>query len=143
MWTLPPDRTKTGREHRVPLTEEALAIVERCRELSPNEYLFPALKEKPISDMAMSTFMKREGYEARPHGLRATFRTWCEERTDAPFEVKEALLGHVVDKGIVSAYQRSDRIDARLILLKNWQSCLLETWKPNQRNTGTKHIADR
>ena len=54
VWTLTPNRTKTGREHRVPLTGEALAIVERCRELSPNEYLFPALKEKPISDMAMS-----------------------------------------------------------------------------------------
>lgn len=122
VWMLTPSRTKTGREHRVPLTDEALAIVKRCRELSPNEYLFPALKQKPISDMAMSTFMKREGYEARPHGFRATFRTWAEECTDATFEVKEAVLGHAVDVGVVGAYQRSDRLDSRRQLMQNWAS---------------------
>ena len=120
VWTLSPSRTKTSREHRVPLTDEALTIVERCRKLSPNEYLFPALKEKPISNMAMSSFMKREGYEARPHGFRATFRTWCEECTDAPFEVKEAALGHVVDVVVVGAYQRSDRLARRRALLGSW-----------------------
>lgn len=126
VWTLPPSRTKTGREHRVPLTDEALAIVERCRELSPNEYLFPALKEKPISDMAMSAFMKREGYEARPHGFRATFRTWCEEQTDTPFEVKESALGHAVDSGAAAAYQRSDRLSQRQCLLESWEAYLVE-----------------
>lgn len=120
VWTLPPSRTKTKREHRVPMTGEVLAIVERCRELSPNEYLFPALKGKPISDMAMSTFMKHEGYEARPHGFRATFRTWAEECTDAPFEVKEAVLGHAVDVGVVGAYQRSDRLYRRKNLIEDW-----------------------
>lgn len=124
VWTLTPYRTKTGREHRVPLTDEALTIVQRCRELSPNEYLFPALKEKPISDMAMSTFMKREGYEARPHGFRATFRTWVEEHTDAPFEVKEAALGHIVDAGVVGAYQRSDRLEKRRKLMEQWEAWL-------------------
>lgn len=93
VWMLTPGRTKTGREHRVPLTPEALKVIELARERSPNEYLFPALKAQPISDMAMSSFMKREGYEARPHGFRATFRTWVEEQTDTPFEVKEAALG--------------------------------------------------
>jgi integrase len=125
VWTLPPSRTKTGREHCVPLTSEALAVVDLCRGLSPNEYLFPALKEKPISDMAMSTFMKREGYEARPHGFRATFRTWAEECTDAPFEVKEAVLGHAVDAGVVGAYQRSDRIERRKLLLSGWAACVV------------------
>ena len=120
VWTLSPSRTKAGREHRVPLTDEALAIVKRCRDLSSNEYLFPALKERPISDMAMSAFMKREGYDARPHGFRATFRTWAEECTDAPFEVKEAALGHAVDVGVVGAYQRSDRLNDRRTLLFEW-----------------------
>lgn len=124
VWTLPPSRTKTGREHRVPLTDEALAIVQRCRELSPNEFLFPALKGKPISDMAMSTFMKREGYKARPHGFRSTFRTWAEECTDAPFEVKEAILGHQVDAGVVGAYQRSDRLEGRRYIINCWSNKL-------------------
>ena len=125
VWTLPPSRTKTGREHRIPLTDDALDILRSCRELSPNEYVFPALKEKPISDMAMSTFMKREGFEARPHGLRATFRTWAEEQSDAPFEAKEAALGHIVDLGVVGAYQRSDRLEARRKLLSAWSCHLL------------------
>lgn len=129
-WTLPPSRTKTGREHRVPLTDEALSIVQRCREMSPNEYLFPALKEKPISDMTMSTFMKREGYEARPHGFRATFRTWAEECTDTPFEVKEAALGHAVDVGVVAAYQRSDRIETRRTLMTAWSIRLFSYSNP-------------
>lgn len=64
--------------------------------------------------------MKREGYEARPHGLRATFRTWAEECTDAPFEVKEAALGHAVDVGVVGAYQRSDRLEKRRVLMERW-----------------------
>jgi integrase len=124
VWTLSPERTKTGREHRVPLTTEAINIIEIARERSPNKYLFPALKGQPISDMAMSVFMKREGYEARPHGFRATFRTWVEEQTDTPFEVKEAALGHMVDAGVVGAYQRSDRLEKRRKLMEQWAASI-------------------
>jgi integrase len=124
VWTLAPERTKTGREHRVPLTQEALKVIQIARERSPNEYLFPALKAKPISDMAMSSFMKREGYEARPHGFRATFRTWVEEQTETPYEVKEAALGHMVDAGVVGAYQRSDRLEKRRLIMSAWSRFL-------------------
>lgn len=124
VWTLTPERTKTGREHRVPLTSEAMAIVDIARERSSNEFLFPALRGKPISDMAMSTFMKREGYEARPHGFRTTFRTWAEEQTEAAFEVKEGALGHQVDTGVVGAYQRSDRLERRSALMVDWTAYL-------------------
>ena len=129
VWTLSPERTKTGREHRVPLTDEALAVVECARTRSENEFLFPALRGKPISDMAMSSFMKREGYEARPHGFRTTFRTWAEEKTDTPFEVKEAALAHAVDAGVVGAYQRSDRLDKRRNLMEAWTKTLLQKSK--------------
>ncbi len=71
--------------------------------------------------------MEREGHEARPHGFRATFRSWAEECTDTPFEVKEACLGHVVDKGVVGAYQRGERLDARENLLLTWREYLLGT----------------
>lgn len=120
VWTLSPERTKTGREHRIPLTNEALAVIECARTRSENKFLFPALRGKPISDMAMSSFMKREGYKARPHGFRTTFRTWAEDKTDTPFEVKEAALGHVVDTGVVGAYQRSDRLEKRRALMNAW-----------------------
>ena len=124
VWVLASERTKTGKEHKVPLTDEALAVVAAARELSDKEFLFPSHKGKPLSDAAMALLMKREGYDARPHGFRSTFRTWAEEQTDAPFEVKEAVLGHLVDAGVVGAYQRSDRIEARKILLRKWTSAL-------------------
>ena len=124
VWHLAPERTKTGREHRVPLTDEALAVVSAAQELSDNDFLFPSFKGKPLSDAAMAALMKREGYDARPHGFRSTFRTWAEEQTDTPFEVKEAVLGHRVDAGVVGAYQRSDRLEKRLSLLVNWNSYL-------------------
>ncbi len=124
VWYLAPERTKTGREHRVPLTDETLAVVSAARDLSDNDFLFPSFKGKPLSDAAMALLMKREGYSARPHGFRSTFRTWAEEQTDAPFEVKEAVLGHHVDAGVVGAYQRSDRLAKRLELLAKWANLL-------------------
>lgn len=126
VWTLPAERTKTGKEHRIPLTAEAVAVIECARALSPNDHIFPAYKGKPISDAAMATLMKREGYDARPHGFRATFRTWVEEQTDTPFEVKEATLGHAVDTGVVGAYQRSDRLEKRRALLEQWAAFLAQ-----------------
>ena len=77
-----------------------------------------------MSDMAMSKFMKRQGLKARPHGFRAAFRTWAEEQTDFAFEVKESALGHNVDRGVIAAYQRSDRFEKRRHLLESWEKFL-------------------
>lgn len=126
VWTLPAGRTKTGVERRIPLTAEALRVVELCRKRSKH-YLFPAHRGQPISDAAMATLMKRNDYEARPHGFRATFRTWCEEATNADYETKESALGHVVDVGVAGAYQRSDRFEKRRSLLRDWTKTLSRT----------------
>jgi integrase len=120
VWVIPPERTKTNREHRVPLVKPAKLIVEEVE----GPFLFPAYKGKPMSDMAMSKFMRDHKHEARPHGFRATFRTWAEEQTDAPFELKEACLGHAVDQGVVPAYQRSDRLEKRRKLMEDWAAFL-------------------
>ena len=127
IWTLSPERTKTGQTHRVPLTPEALEVVETSQESARNGYLFASHRGKPMSDAAMSSFMKREGYVARPHGFRATFRTWVEETTDIPFEVKESALGHRFESEIVRAYQRSDLLGKRRQLLLDWEGFLLES----------------
>lgn len=119
VWTIPGERTKTGKEHRVPLTKEALSLVAARRKLG-SEWLFPAYKGQPISDMAMSKFMRDHKHLVRPHGFRASFRTWVEEQTATPFEVKEACLGHAVDQGVVGAYQRSDRLVKRRALMEAW-----------------------
>ena len=124
IWNLPAVRTKTNVMRRVPLVSEAQAVVELCRKDSLNEFAFPAYKGQPISDMAMTKLMERAGYDARPHGFRATFRTWCEEQTDADNETKESCLGHIVDSETVSAYQRSDRLTKRRALLERWEAYL-------------------
>ena len=120
IWVIPKERTKTGIEHRIPLVPEARAIVAQCIQNGNHTLLFPSPTGKPMSDATMSRFMEREVYRVRPHGFRATFRTWGEEQTDTQFEVKESALGHKVDKGVVGAYQRSDRLDKRRILMGEW-----------------------
>jgi len=125
VWTIPAERTKTGKEHRVPLVEETKLLVAARRKASPNEYLFPSPGGQPLSDVAMSKFMREHKHVARPHGFRATFRTWVEEQTDTPFEVKEACLGHAVDQGVVAAYQRGDRLAKRRALMEKWSEFLV------------------
>ena len=125
VWSLVADRTKTDTARRIPLVPEALKVVKACRKASSSEYLFPAYKGKPLSDAGMAKLMKDRDMVARPHGFRATFRTWVEEQTDTPFELKEAMLGHNVDTGVVGAYQRSDRLDKRRVLMKKWVGFLL------------------
>ena len=120
IWIIPAERTKTGIEHRVPLSSEALRVLEIARKDNPYGFVFPSPHGKPMSDATMSRFMEREGYDARPHGFRATFRTWVEEQTSTEYEVKETALGHKVDKGIVGAYQRSDRLEKRRRLMQLW-----------------------
>lgn len=125
LWVIPKTRTKAGVEHRVPLTAEVQAIVAQCKPAESQALLFPSPTGKPMSDAAMSRFLEREGYEARPHGFRATFRTWVEEQTDTPFEVKETVLGHSVDSEVVRAYQRSDRLEKRRKLMNEWADFLV------------------
>lgn len=126
VWTIPGERTKTGNEHRVPLSPEALCVLEAAKIDSAQDYVFPSPRGKPMSDATMSRFMEREGHDARPHGFRATFRTWVEEQTETEYEVKESALGHKVDRGIVGAYQRSDRLVKRRVLTTQWENFLTE-----------------
>ena len=75
-----------------------------------------------ISDMALSRHMERRDLEARPHGFRTSLRTWLAEATDAPHEVAEAMLAHVVDSGVVRAYRRTDFLEQRRAFAERWAS---------------------
>ena len=123
IWILSQERTKTAQEHRVPLSDEAQAVVQLARQYD-NELLFPSPSGKALSDAAMSALMKKAGLDARPHGFRSTFRTWAENETDADWETKEGTLGHRVGSTVERSYQRSDRIEKRLLLLDSWSARL-------------------
>ncbi|MCE8006010.1 site-specific integrase [Aestuariivita sp.] len=124
VWTLDPKRTKTATAHRVPLSPEALRVIDTRPVIVGSDYLFPSPRGKAMSDATMSRLMEREEMEARPHGFRATFRTWVEETTDTPFEVKETALGHQVGSEVERAYQRSDLLEKRRVLLEQWADFL-------------------
>ena len=124
VWELDPTRTKTATAHRVPLSSEAQRVLDTRLLIGGSDLLFPTARGKPMSDATMSRMMEREKMDARPHGFRATFRTWVEEQTDASYEVKETALGHQVGSDVERAYQRSDLLDKRRVLLEQWAQFL-------------------
>jgi integrase len=119
VWIIPAGRSKTNQEHRVPLSLEALRVINSAKTDS-SPFVFANKNSEPLSNMAMSKLMKDAGYTARPHGFRATLRTWMEEQTDASFEAKETALAHQVGSKVTQAYQRSDHLDKRKILMDEW-----------------------
>ena len=124
VWTVPAEAMK-GRKgateaFRVPLSHEAQRIIDLARPHAHNGYLFPNTRGGVISDMTLSRMMERRGLEARPHGFRTSLRTWLAEATDAPHEVAEAMLAHVVDGGVVRAYRRTDYLEQRRALAERW-----------------------
>jgi len=124
VWTVPGDSMKgrkgTTDDYRVPLSREAQRIIELARPHARHGFLFPNTRQGVISDMTLSRMMERRKLEARPHGFRTSLRTWLAEATDAPHEVAEAMLGHVVDSGVVRAYRRTDWIEQRRALAERW-----------------------
>ena len=125
VWTIPADRAKTGRSHRVPLSPAALAVLDEARQYADGSGLvFPSARGKVMSDMTMSKLIKELGIEAVPHGFRSSFRMWAAERTSTPREVAEFALGHVVGDEAERAYQRSDLFDKRTELMSAWAQYL-------------------
>lgn len=124
VWSIPAESMK-GRKgatktFRVPLSREALRIIDLARPYSRNGFLFPNNQRGVISDASMSRHMERRGLEARPHGFRTSLRTWLAEATDAPHEVAETMLGHVTDSSVVRVYRRTDYLEQRRVLLERW-----------------------
>lgn len=120
VWSIPAARMKAGRPHRIPLSPEALRVLEAARPASRAGFVFPGTRG-PISDMTMSRFMSRRGLEARPHGFRSSFRDWCADvAPDVPREVAETALAHVTADDTEAAYRRSDFLERRRALMARW-----------------------
>lgn len=124
VWTIPAESMKGRKgatdDFRVPLSKEAKRVLDLARPHARNGFLFPNSRGGVISDMTLSRHMERSGLEARPHGFRTSLRTWLAEATDAPHEVAEAMLAHVVDSGVVRAYRRTDYLEQRSKLAERW-----------------------
>ena len=121
LWIIPPERMKAGREHRVPLSKQAMTILKQMHNCKHSEYVFPSVKTgKPLSNMAMIMILRRMGMEAVTHGFRSTFRDWAAEMTAYPSEVAEMALAHVVSNKVEAAYRRGDLLEKRYRLMQDW-----------------------
>ena len=127
VWTIPAERMKTHVEHRVPLSEPALAVLEAARPLAENGLCFPSpYKGAELSDMALTKILRTTGLAERAtvHGFRTSFRTWAEECTGARWEIKELAIAHSVGNAVERAYARSDLLEQRRELMDAWAAYL-------------------
>lgn len=119
-WTIPAERMKAQKEHRVPLSDRAVAILYDVRPLSGGLVFEGQRKGKPLSDMSLTAVLKRMGRGVTVHGFRSTFRDWAAESTGYPREVAEMALAHAVASAVEAAYRRGDLFAKRRRLMNEW-----------------------
>ena len=122
IWTIPGERTKVGREFRVPLSPEALAVLDEARRYSdgtPDSLVFPSARSRQITPDALSKLCHELDLGMTPHGLRSSFRDWCAESAVSR-ELAESCLAHVVKNTVEAAYRRSDLLEQRREVMNAW-----------------------
>lgn len=138
VWIIPGERMKARKEHRVPLSDAALAVLEEARKVRQGEYIFPGVRSgKPMTDMALTALVKRmdeeqiengaerwldknSGKRIVPHGMRSSFRDWAAEATHYPGEMAEMALAHTVGNKVEAAYRRGDMFEKRRQMMADW-----------------------
>jgi len=136
IWTIPAARMKTDKEHRVPLSEEVIAILREMKKIKVSEFIFPGNQpNKPLSNMAFLQLLKRMGRgDLTVHGFRSTFRDWASERTNYSNEVSEMALAHTVSDKVEAAYRRGDLFEKRRRLMRDWAMFCQQTPQKNSDN---------
>ena len=125
IWAIPAARMKAKRDHRVPLSSRAVAILHDVQKRSDGTGLvFRSLRGKPLSAVTLPRLTKELGIAAVPHGFRSSFRDWAAEQTNTPREVVEAALAHTVQNPTEAAYARSDLFERRRRLMDDWAAYL-------------------
>jgi len=128
IWSIPAGKMKAGVEFRVPLSTETVRLLESLARTS--HFLFPGRKEKPMTTAALTAVKDRMGHEdIAVHGFRTTFRTWASDSAQAPREVSEAALAHVLENKTEASYARTDHLERRRELMEQWASFLCGTLK--------------
>ena len=124
-WTIPTARMKTGLEHRVPLSRQAMDLLQQARELSEGSGLvFPSQRGKALTDSTVSKLLRENNIGCVPHGMRSSFRDWAAECSDVPREIAEHALAHVEGSASELAYRRTDYFERRRGLMKDWANFL-------------------
>ncbi|SFO39298.1 Phage integrase family protein [Roseovarius lutimaris] len=128
VWTIPADDMKgrkgATKEFRVPLSAEAQRVIAEARKFARDGFLFPGAKRGVISDMTMTALMDRRGMKERPHGFRTSLRVWLAEATNAPHDVAEMCISHMVGSKTVQAYKRTDFLEQRRALMERWSEAV-------------------
>jgi integrase len=122
LWIIPGVRMKAGKEHRVPLSERAIEILEEMATLRTGDYVFPGMRNgKPLSNMALLMTLRRMGRgDLTAHGFRSCFSDWCAEQTNFPAEVREMALAHTIGDKVEAAYRRGDLFQKRQQVMDAW-----------------------
>jgi integrase len=119
LWTVPAERMKAGKEHRVPLSPSAVEILEQTKQLG-GKYLFPGSQRSKLSSMAMAMLLRRMKQDITVHGFRSAFRDWAAECTGYSHEVAEMALAHTISNAVERAYRRGDLFEKRRKLMEAW-----------------------
>jgi integrase len=123
VWTIPGERIKAGREHRIPLSPVAVALLRNLAENRIGEFVFPGRPDKPLSNGALLALLKRmDRADLTSHGFRSTFRDWAAEQTNFSREVAEMALSHAISDKVEAAYRRGDLLEKRRRLMDAWAS---------------------
>jgi integrase len=145
VWTIPAERMKAGREHRAPLTDRMLEIIDLtadAREAMGTDLLFPGAKaDHPMSGMSMTMLLRRLKVDVTVHGFRSSFRDWVGEETDFAGEIAEAALAHVVGDATERAYRRGDALERRRRLMEAWEAFALAKVATEAANDDAERIA--
>lgn len=122
VWTCPPERMKTGKEHRVPLSAPAIDVLRRLPNGEADDLVFPSARAgRQMSNMVMKSLFVRMGEKGiTTHGFRSSFRDWAGEATQHPREICEAALSHAVGNAVELAYRRGDALLKRRALMDDW-----------------------
>ncbi|MEE1611894.1 tyrosine-type recombinase/integrase [Microvirga sp. CF3016] len=140
LWTVPAERMKSGRAHRVPLSHRCLEILKRAKALGGGSaFVFPGRsRDKPMSNMVFLMLLRRMNQAITAHGFRSSFRDWAAETTSLPREVAEMALAHAVENKVEAAYRRGDLLEKRRQLMEHWAHFVAGEVEANEAERASK-----
>lgn len=132
VWTIPEERMKAGKEHRVPLCDDAVKLLEALPRFEDNNLIFPGPRGGVLSDVGLTKPIRAMGHKETVHGFRSTFRDWCAESTNYPHEVAEMALAHTISNAVEKAYRRGDLLAKRTRLMDDWSKFINQPVKSGE-----------